>query len=586
MTKQFKFFLQILITFTIGIWLTWSSLAQASTQDFVVDNFNAKYTLDSSIPGGKLSVTETIDLNFSDNNHGIYRNLPKKYKKIDTKLKVTSVLRDGKPEKYSKSTNNDNLVLKIGNPDLTITGKHQYIINYEQVGIVNFDSQKPEFYWDINGDAWQQQFTKVSASVIIKNNSFDSAIVQNLVCYTGSRGSKDQQCFSEIKNGQANFATTSPLAAFQTLTIGVPLDNYGFSERQLSTLDKLKENVFFSIFSYIWPSIIIGIMLLIRWNKFGKDYKGSGITIPEYQPPKGLKPIQVGMLADYRVDNKDISATLIDLAVNGYLKIHEEESKFMFFKSRKYSLELIKTDFSQLKPFETELIDVLFVQKSIGEIIKMSDLAKDRLLQVKLSKIKTKVKTSLEDEFKFIEKGKYHFSKSEIFITLAVVILAIFQNIKINNGIIYVNIFINIGLFLLASAFMSRRSHGGVEVYEKIMGLKMYMDLAEKDRLKMLQSVERPYAEPTKTPKLFEKLLPFAVALGVEKSWAKQFDGILNTQPNWMTTNAATFSSVNIASSVGNATSSFASNFSTTSSSSSGGGSAGGGGGGGGGGGW
>ena len=110
------------------------------------------------------------------------------------------------------------------------------------------------------------------------------------------------------------------------------------------------------------------------------------------------------------------------------------------------------------------------------------------------------------------------------------------------------------------------------------------MNTAEKDRLKMMQSVDRPYAGPEKTVDLFEKLLPFAVALGVEKSWAKQFDGILTQSPNWLSTNTGVFTANSLASSIAGVSTSFSSSFQTSSGAS--GGSSGGGGGGGGGGGW
>lgn len=556
------------------------AFANASTQDFVIENFDGQYTLDSSVPGGKLSVKETIDVNFSDNNHGIYRALPKKYKGNDTKLKIIAVIRDGANEKYETSTQNDNLVLKIGEASSTITGKHEYKIVYEQIRVVNFDAEKPEFYWDINGDQWQQSFTHTTASVSVRDGSFKSDSAPYLICYTGSIGSKLSQCSSEIQNGRANFATLLPLSANQTLTVGVPLIEFGFSPPQLSTIEKLKQNKLFMIFYYAWPSLFIGVLLFIRWLKFGKDYKDSGVIVPEFQPPGDLTPAEVGMLADYNVDSRDLSATIIDLAVRGYIRIHEDEKHFLFFKWRKYSLELLKDNFSDLKPFEKEFLELLFSEIKVGNVLKMSDLSKDYSLATKINSIKKAIKNSLVDKYQLVETNNYQPFMYEI----VVVVVIIVGLVVAHDTALLANAFPIAFLFVIAFKFMPRRSHAGVETYEKIMGLKMYMNLVKKDRFKMTQSVDRPYAEPTKTPELFEKLLPYAVALKVEKTWAKQFDGVLNTQPDWVATNAVAFSSINLASSIGGVTSSFASSFSSSSGAS--GGSAGGGGGGGGGGGW
>jgi uncharacterized membrane protein len=143
---------------------------------------------------------------------------------------------------------------------------------------------------------------------------------------------------------------------------------------------------------------------------------------------------------------------------------------------------------------------------------------------------------------------------------------------------------------LIFAGLMRRRSHAGVEAYEKVKGLQLYMKTAEADRLKMLQSVDRPYAEPSKTVDLFEKLLPFAVALGVEKSWAKQFEGIYDQAPSWYAGNFTAFNMGYLTGSLNSGISAMNTSFSAPTSSSSsgfgGGGFSGGGGGGGGGGGW
>jgi uncharacterized membrane protein len=133
-----------------------------------------------------------------------------------------------------------------------------------------------------------------------------------------------------------------------------------------------------------------------------------------------------------------------------------------------------------------------------------------------------------------------------------------------------------------------------VDAREKIKGLKLYLETAEKDRIAMLQSPDAPYAakssEPKKTVELFEKLLPFAIVLGVENQWAKQFESIYTTPPDWYSGNWGAFSAVYLASSLGGSMEAMGATFTPSGSSSSsgfgGGGFSGGGGGGGGGGGW
>jgi uncharacterized membrane protein len=142
---------------------------------------------------------------------------------------------------------------------------------------------------------------------------------------------------------------------------------------------------------------------------------------------------------------------------------------------------------------------------------------------------------------------------------------------------------------LLFAKLMPSRTAQGARAKDAAEGLKLYLNTAEKDRIAMLQSPDSPYApktdEPTKTVELFEKLLPYAMVLGVEKEWAKQFEGIYTTPPDWYGGNWSTFNAIYLADSLNDSMGAMNSSFAAPSSSGSG-GSAGGGGGGGGGGGW
>lgn len=147
-------------------------------------------------------------------------------------------------------------------------------------------------------------------------------------------------------------------------------------------------------------------------------------------------------------------------------------------------------------------------------------------------------------------------------------------------------------IIVLFAVLMPQRTRKGVVAKDTLLGLKMYMDVAEKDRIAMLQSPKSPYVLKTdaleKTVELFEKLLPFAMILGVEKNWAKQFEQIYTTPPDWYSGNWSTFNAVYFVSALNSSVSTMNSSFAapSTTGAGSGGSFAGGGGGGGGGGGW
>ena len=550
-----------------------TGLARADVNDFTINNFHTDFVIYNDDVGGSLQTNETINLTFADQNHGILRAIPKNHQGYDTKIKILGVMRDGDNEPYTTYGENGNLVLKIGDANQTITGKHTYKIVYTQEKIINF-KEGQQFYWDVNGNGWQQSFENVSATVFLQVGKLNSA---NAVCYTGYQGSREKNCQFTASDNSINFTTNKSLEANQGLTIGVNIDGVVF--KQPAFTDKVKDNLANII------GLVLGLVLSTfsyrYWRANGKDYKGKGTIIPEYEPPKDLTPAEVGMLADYRVDGKDMSATLIDLAVRGYIKIHQETKKIAFFKSNKFSLELLKADFNGLKAHEKGLIDGIFSAKTVGEIMEVTKINRSQMSKA-VTKVNKDVKDSLTKTYGLIDEKSYSSQVGALAVGFAVGTIPFFiaplpTGFKLG--------FLIAGVTTVILGFlMQRRTHSGVETYEKIKGLEMYMNVAEKDRLKMMQSVDRPYVEPAKTAELFEKLLPFAVALGVEKSWTQQFDGILTQWPDWISSNNAVLSGAYLASSIGGISTSFSSSFESSSGVSGGG--SGGGGGGGGGGGW
>jgi hypothetical protein len=575
--KRFVQYMAASLAITVATVLFGYGVVHADVNDFVVTDFRADYVINNDKIGGSLETTEEIDVAFPGQNHGILRAIPQSYQGYKTKLTLLSIERDGAGEPYSTYTENNNLVLKIGDANKTITGTHRYILKYQQERIINFDAA-PQFYWDTNGDQWDQPFDHTQVSVTYKGHPLTT---DNSYCYTGVRGSSARDCTIKQKGESLIITANHRLGPHENMTLQIPMKQGEFVAPTWK--QKVGDN--------LWSLVAVGLGLaaavsaFVIWLRFGKDYKDRGIIVPEYAPPKDLTPAEVGLLADYKVDGRDISATLIDMAVRGYIKIYDDTKKVLFFKNRSYRLELLKESFTGLKQHETSLLAALFPTKKKGDIIELKKL--NRITMAKaIEEIRSKLTKDLSETYGLIEpKGL----KLQVWMYVAgfvvgFLLIAIFRN----GGAIFGGFIASISFFFFAS-FMTRRSHAGVEMYEKIKGLELYMKTAEKDRLKMMQSVDRPYAEPSKTVELFEKLLPYAVALKVEKSWAKQFDSILTETPGWYQgSNIAAFSAVSLASDLGSATTSFSQSFESSSgtSSSSGGGSSGGGGGGGGGGGW
>jgi hypothetical protein len=559
-----------------------TGIASADVNDFVVDNFEGSYRLHNDTRGGRMTTTETIAVTFSDQNHGIVRAIPTRHHGQSLKLNVQSVLRDGRTEPYTTYQENDNTVLKIGRADQTITGEHSYTVKYEMVNNVNFYKNYDEWYWDINGDQWAQPFRRVRGEVFFPEG-WSVEDLPEASCYTGTIGARESVCTISKTDQGFTFRADRSLKGFEGLTVAIPLQKGLFLPRNAG--DWLRDNVW--QLAGVLTGLGLGAVAFRQWWRYGKDYKGRGVIVPHFEPPKHLTPAEVGLLMDYNLDNRDLSATIIDLAVRGYIIIHDDQNKkFGIFKHHEFSLELANSNLAALKPHEKKLLEALFKPIKQGTVLKIKDINRTKMSQT-VSGIRKQLKTSLKKDHGLIEETP----AKPLRILWAIGIGACIILILIRPGWgWFAGMSIAVISPLIFGLLMRRRSHAGVESFEHIQGLKWYMDTAEKDRFDKMQSVERPYAEPARSVKMFEKLLPYAVALGVEKSWAKQFDNIYTEQPSWYTGSYATFNTVYVASSLTSGVSAMSTAFSQSTSSSSsgtgGGGFSGGGGGGGGGGGW
>lgn len=579
MKRALTAFILIILAISFSV----SSVSAQGVNDFIIHNFSGRYHISNDTAGGRLTVVEKLDLTFSGSNRGILRAVPEANRNIDVHLRVNEVFRDGTKEQFTTyDDNNGNIVIRIGNPDKFITGKHNYEIRYElSRGVVSKFSGYDEWYWDINGTGWNQPFEHVEGEVTVADGIFLKP--PQAKCYTGTTGQTEESCTIESTANGYKFATTRALRPAETLTVAVGLqpvfEAYGFKHwLKDNMLQFVGVGIGLAVFGWAWRT----------WRLYGKDYKGRGTIIPEYDPPKGLTPTEVGLIADYQLHGRDITAIIIDLAVRKFLVIHDDTKKLIgIFTKHDFSLELKNTDFSTLKPHEKRLMNAIFTSPQVGAVVKIKDISRTTMSQEILQLRKDLLAELTKEHGLFEPKGK---KWSLIFIVSGSLLPLTFALFGAQPGAV-LGVIIGMAGLLGFGSVMQRRSHAGVEAYEKAKGLELFMKTAEKDRLAMMQSVDSPYNEPSRTYDLFEKLLPYAVAMGVEKSWAKQFDGLFDKAPDWYQGNSvSTFHGAAFASSLTNGLSSMNQSFSAQSGSSgsgsAGGGSAGGGGGGGGGGGW
>lgn len=560
--------------------------ASADVNNFAVTSFTADETLNRRDPQGELRVVERIEVDFADYNHGILRALPERYKNHSLQLHINKVSSDtGAPAAYTTYGSNGNTVLKIGDPKRTVTGSQQYTIDYTLHNVITFQSGHDELYWDVNGTQWQQPFTNVTAILHLPDGLRQT---RQPVCYTGYQDSTARDCTANQEGRTVTVMTTGPLSANQTLTFAAGFEKGYFTPAHWyeTAAEYLRPVAELAV-----PVLLIGGGSFWYWWRHGRDPKGRGVVIPQYNAPADLTPAEAGAVVDFKLDNRDITATIIDLSIRGYLKIIETtQVKALRKDTVSYELQLVKSDFSALSASERQLLSDLFTTHETGEVIDISALQSK--LYTTAQMFRKDVEGSLTSRGYF-RSNPLHAGKT-LTAGLTICIVAVFCGAQWFGGWTAAGIIIGAVIGCFCAAKLAARTRQGVGAKEHILGLKRYLEVAEKDRIEALQSPRARYAqpsvEPARTVDLFEKLLPYAIVLGVEQQWAAQFEGLYQTPPDWYSGHWTTFNSYYLASTLnsgfGSAVNTAFSAPSNSGGSGFSGGFSGGGGGGGGGGGW
>lgn len=526
---------KLFLTFFIIIFLIpFISFAQSER----ITDFTARIDIHKD---ASFDVTEVIMYDFGDlQKHGIYRYIPYKYKTNDGKtrlLEITNVsITNEKKEKYNftKSTSGNFLEFKIGDANRYVTGLKTYVISYKMNGAINYFDNQDELYWNVTGNDWNVPIEKASATVTLPKAAAANDL--NVDSFIGASGSKEKGTITNGKDPIDTIEYESPrnLNSGEGLTFAA-----GFPKGMVVQKDYIYEVPFLStLLGKVWlaANIILPIAAFIIifafWRKKGRDPRGRGTIIAEYDAPDGVDAVAVGTLVDEKVDKKDISAGIVDMAVKGYLKINRLDGKGIF-KTKDYELTKLKGS-QGLADYERKIFDALFAG---GNTVKLKDLD---------ASFATDVKESQKLVFESLVARGY-FAKSpqkvrNIYLVVGFIIMfAGFAAMMIAPSLIAVGVII-----LIFSFFMPARTLKGVYAKEHILGLKEYLSVAEKDRIKF-------HNAPEKNPQTFEKYLPYAMALGVEKEWAKQFEGIFKENPSWYNDpSMSTFSAVAFASSMDN----------------------------------
>jgi uncharacterized membrane protein YgcG len=542
---------------------------------------------------GWVDVTETITVVAEGQRirRGIYRDFPTRYRdRLDNRYEVafepSAVWRDDAPEDFNSESLGNGVRVYFGNASrLLDPGRHTYVFRYRAGRMLGFFEDHDELYWNVTGFDWAFPIDAASATV-----SFDLEIVPEpltVEAYTGPYGStgRDYEAYVDPEQ-QVHFKANAPLSPVNGLTIVVGWPKGHVAEptelQRLGWLFKDNRNLLIAL---------LGLALLLvyyipAWRHFGKDPE-EGVLVTRYEPPAGFSPASLRYIRQMYFDDKVMTAAIVNLAVKGYLRINATEGSDGFFGigANEPEHSLGKTDPGMNPPplaaGERELYEALFRE---GDTVVLEN-DNHELLGAAKSAHRKSLKADYRQHY-FRTNGLINMPA--LLIVIATAVFALGQGPSILTLLaIFAMVLVTVGFAVI----MRRPTMLGRKLLDEMLGFKDYLEVAEKADM----NLRNP---PEKTPELFEKYLPYALALGVDLLWAEQFADVLAAvkrpdggayRPGWYN---GSWSVSNLAGSTSQLSSSLNTAISSSvrppgsSSGGGGGGFSGGGGGGGGGGGW
>ncbi|HUL17359.1 MAG TPA: DUF2207 domain-containing protein [Terriglobales bacterium] len=603
-----------------------------------------------------MSVTETIQVlsNGIQIRHGIYRDFPTRYTdRLGNRYVVgftfLGATRDGSPEEYRVEDLSNGKRIYLGSPSVMIPpGDHTYTLRYTTDRQLGFFKDHDELFWNVTGNGWIFPIIRASATVHLPDRVPLSEV--QLGGFTGPQGSLEKSLTTgKDSEGAFHFVTLRSLGSHEGLTIllSFPKGFFAAPTRQQEFQYFLRDNREAALAG--GGLLVLLLYYYLVWSAVGRD-PARGVIMPLYEPPSGFSPAATRYLVHMGYDNKTFAAAILDMAVRGYLTIAEQAGSYTLYRT--------KADDRVLTPDEKEIASALFDGRNEIWLHNENHLT----ISSAIKHLRVWLK-SAEQQTYFLTNGKYSIPAivfsvvflfgivamqggPKIFIAaflcvwlsiwslavagllagtfqlwkavlsgsspgagslakaimgsvasvpfLAGECLGIFMLTKATSITISIILLLAVFIHILFHFLLKAPTRAGRAVLDRIEGFKMFLGAVDGDRLNHIMP-------PEKTPAVFEKFLPYALALGVEQKWAENFSGVLGAAnnapgsssspgyspswysgPGWTTLGAAGFAS----SLGGSFSSAISSSAAAPGSSGGGGGGSGGGGGGGGGGGW
>jgi uncharacterized membrane protein YgcG len=455
---------------------------------------------------GGLVVVETIEVEAAGQaiRRGILRDFPTDYRdragnRVTVPFEVDRVTRNGAPETWSTDKLSNGVRVRIGRADVMLPpGRHTYEIAYRTARQLGFFEGHDELYWNVTGNGWTFAIDQATARVTLPRGV--PAAELSAEAYTGPQGAQGRDWRAQAVDGGAEYATTRALGAREGLTIvlafpkGIVAAPSGTERAAWFVADNRAAGVGgFGV-------LAVAAWLYARWRRVGRDPK-AGPLFPRYEPPKGVSAAAARFIDRMGFDSRCFAAGVLGLGARGYLKVDQHGEAFDLQRTGR-SVDWLAGD----RP----LADALFGGRDATTITKTYD--------PKIAAAQGALAAALKNHYKGALFSRNSGSIA-VGIGLAVATLAGCIALDAPPAVIIPTLVALVALLIAFSRWMPSYTVEGRRLKDEIEGLRQYLGVAERDTLARFKA-------PELTPQEFARLLPYALALDVEKTWADRFAAV------------------------------------------------------------